>query len=311
MKIAYAVVNEHYLPYAYVTRESFLRHNSTYNFIIFLHGPVNDRTVIGGGIMVAEEFLGAEKSAKLNPSYSIFERSCALKTILGAEIISKYPECTRIVYLDSDLFFTDRLADSISNDNTSSIFLTPHTFKPILNKTYLNDLYILSSGVFNAGYFELNVTSESRDILDFLNTYMFTFCNSRKGLYPTLFVDQMFYDLIPIYFDNYRKIEHPGYNVSFHNLHERCLNKSVNGWEVDGGKRLIFFHFSGLNFTSDDRFSKYYDFDFISLYPDLASLRSEYAELLIKYNYKIVKTSSEYSNRVLNLISSIKNKLSI
>lgn len=311
MKIAYAVVNEHYLPFAYVTRESFLRHNPGYHFMIFLHGRVNDRCVFDDTILDAEEFLGPDKCSRLNPNYSIFEKSCALKTILGEEIINRNENCTRIVYMDSDLYFTSELDNKINADNISSIFITPHTFKPVLDIPYINDLYILSSGVFNAGYYEFNVTEESRNILKFLNQYMYTFCQCRKSPHSSLFVDQIFYDLIPVYFEHYRNIDHPGYNVSFHNLHERGLRKTENDWQVDSGEKLVFFHFSGLNFNSDSRFSKYYNFDFKSHYPDLAALRREYIELLVKYNYTFDKKPSGYLASGLNFMLAVKNKFRV
>jgi hypothetical protein len=290
MKIAFAIVNEIYLPYAFATRESFLRHNLDYNFCIFVHGKIVDSSILSDNIISVENYIGKRKYNSLNSTYSIFERSCALKTIIAAEIAIKNEYFTKIVYLDSDLFFVNQLSESVEEDFTSSIFLTPHTFSPVIGVSYINDLFILSSGVFNAGFFEINNTDESKRILEFLNEYMYDYCTLRRGAYPTVFVDQMFLDLIPAYFENYRIIKHEGYNMSFHNLHERGLRKNSDIWQSENASSLIFFHFSGIDFEHSERCSKYYDFNFYEQFPDLKILVLEYYEMLVKYNVVFSKS---------------------
>ena len=305
MKIAFAIVNESYLPYAFATRDSFIKHNSNYEFYIFIHGTISEGCKLTGNIISVKEYIGEKKYNSLNPSYSVFERSCALKTIIASEIANQNIEFTKIIYVDSDLYFVHPLSESIENDLSSSIFLTPHTFSPVIGVPYINDLFILSSGVFNAGFFEINNTEESKKALDFLNEYMYEFCTFRRGTYPTVFVDQMYLDLIPAYFENYRMIKHEGYNMSFHNLHERGLKNDSGNWQSDRGTNLIFFHFSGVDFEQSERCSKYYDFNFYEKYPDLKMLVQEYYDLLLKHNI-VFPQKPRGLNKILKKIKFLK-----
>ena len=291
MKIAFAIVNEAYLGSAFATRESFLKYNLEYEFYIFIHGAVSQKKIFQKNILSVKNYIGELKYNKLNPSYSIFERSCALKTIIASEIADKNPSFTKIIYLDSDLYFVNKLSESNENDCISSIFLTPHSFSPITNVPYLNDLTILSSGIFNAGFFEINNTEESKEILNFLNKYMYNYCTLRRGVYPSIFVDQIYFDIIPVYFEKYKIIKHEGYNLSFHNLHERGLNIVSENWQTDMGTNLIFFHFTGIDFDKKDNCSKYYDFNFYTKYPNLEKLVHEYYDLLNKFSKKSKKTN--------------------
>ncbi len=305
MKIAFAIVNDVYLPYAFATKESFLSHNSDFIFYIFVHGSITDPNMLSENILSVNQYIGPRKYNRLNPTYSVFERSCALKTIVAAEIANRNKEFKKIVYVDSDLFFVNQLSPSVEEDFTSSIFLTPHTFSPVIGVPYLNDLFILSSGVYNAGFFEINNTEESKKALDFLNEYMYEFCTFRRGTYPTVFVDQMYLDLIPAYFENYKMIRHEGYNMSFHNLHERGLKNNSGIWQSDNGMKLIFFHFSGVDFDHSKRCSKYYDFNFYEKYPDLKELVLEYYALLQKHNIVFPQQPSGFK-KILNKIKSYK-----
>ena len=102
-------------------------------------------------------------------------------------------------------------------------------------------------------------------------------------------------------FENYKIIKHEGYNMSFHNLHERGLKNSFDTWQSNNGTELVFFHFSGVDFDHSEKCSKYYDFNFYEKYPDLKMLVLEYRDHLVK-NHIIFPKKLSGLNKIINKI---------
>ena len=61
---------------------------------------------------------------------------------------------------------------------------------------------------------------------------------------PSLFVDQLWLNLVPTHFSDVKISYHPGANVSFWNLWERQVSSDPEGRILINGEPLIFVHFA-------------------------------------------------------------------
>ena len=65
--------------------------------------------------------------------------------------------------------------------------------------------------------------------------------DSKRGM----FAEQLWLNLVLLYFEKVHVIKHLGCNEAFWNLHERRLTKLAGKYYVNKTYPLIFFHFSG------------------------------------------------------------------
>jgi hypothetical protein len=153
--------------------------------------------------------------------------------------------------------------------------LTPHvTEKMNLDFFSVNETNFLNTGIYNAGFFILNIC---QDVLDFLNWWKlrllhFCFVQLERGL----FVDQIWLNLVPLYFPNIFVLNNKGFNVAHWNLHERKISFSGNNYFVNEKIPLIFFHFSGLDVNDFNKISKYQNRFTIEERQDLLKLFTDY-----------------------------------
>jgi hypothetical protein len=99
-----------------------------------------------------------------------------------------------------------------------------------------------------------------------------------------LFVDQLWANLIPAYFDKVSIDKYPGYNMAHWNLHERVLSKTEAGYMVNN-QPLIFYHFSHYSPTHPGEIAAFHTrFNFNSR-PDLVSIYDTYKEGLLGAKY--------------------------
>ena len=62
-----------------------------------------------------------------------------------------------------------------------------------------------------------------------------------------LFVDQIWLNYAPLYYDRVFIIRHLGYNIAYWNFHERSIEQMGGRWFVNKKFPLKFFHFSGIH----------------------------------------------------------------
>jgi glycosyltransferase involved in cell wall biosynthesis len=90
---------------------------------------------------------------------------------------------------------------------------------------------------------------------------------------------------VPGFFKDVHILTEPGYNVAYWNLHERRVDLSADGLQVNG-QPLYFFHFSGIQLNSLDRVSKYQNRFNLGDLGETASLFHQYRELLMDAGYE-------------------------
>jgi hypothetical protein len=118
-----------------------------------------------------------------------------------------------------------------------------------------------------------------------------------------MYVDQLWINHVPIYFDRVFVTKHLGLNCAYWNLHERHFSIKNNCYLVNEKFELLFFHFSALNIYDTNNISKSQNRYNLVERTDLVSLVTEYAKKLID-----VKADGSYNVRCVYSAKSILQK---
>lgn len=219
-------------------------------------------------------------------SYSIVELLTATKPFYIGWLFNNYG-AEKIVYLDPDIMvfqpFT-RLEDSLEKFD---IVLTPHFTTPI-NDAYLpTELHVMQTGIYNLGFIAVKHSENTVNMLKWWQSRLKNQC--LIDLSRGLFVDQLWANLIPAYFDKVLIEKYPGYNVAHWNIHERYLTNSADGYLVNGIP-LVFFHFSHFSPVHADTMAAHHNRFSFKERPDLIEIFQLYKSNLLQYHYKEFKT---------------------
>jgi hypothetical protein len=295
MKAAFTVITPDYVSYAKTLGDSVIKYNRDYIFFICLIGEKDDlNSVLTLGnltVLESSELEDAVSIQSMQAKYTLFELSCALKPYF-AEHILKNKTITRLKYLDSDIMLFNTFDKDLEANTTASIFLTPHFFLPVdpSESSTTNDITLLKSGIFNAGYFEVANTKVASDFLNWWKNRLADYCYYYKSSFPQVFVDQSWLNLVPIYFNETFIVDNLGYNTSFYNLHERRLSVSDGCYFVNQLVPLVFFHFTGYKYYNVEQASIHNPKYTFSNTPFLKSICDDYKNHLLEN--KVQSTSS-------------------
>ena len=293
MKAAFTVVTNNYISYAKTLGDSVRRHNPEYTFFICLIGKKTDLNsyvdLSDFSLIEINELNDTAIIGSMQSRYSVFELSCALKPYF-AEHILKNKFINRLKYIDSDIMLFNSFDPIIESNVTSAVFLTPHFFCPVnpSEGNVTNDAVVLKSGIYNAGYFEVNNSESSFCFLDWWKERLFNWSYLYKYPFEQINADQSWLNLVPVYFKDVAIIDHLGYNASFYNLHEREISNANKTYLINKNTPLIFFHFTGY---------KYYQHEKVSIHnpkynyentPFLESICNEYRDALIENSIEII-----------------------
>ena len=270
---------------------SFLAHNPGYSFFIGLIDPPDDsiRQWYQGYKVINCTEIGLDHLDEMAKRYTISELSCALKSYFCAYVLRTEPSATEILYLDSDLFVYSSFADVEALHNSYDILLTPHIISPLVfDGKQPDELAYLATGTYNGGFFSIKVTDNSKRFIEWWCNRMRYYCFYQLG--KGLFVDQKWLNLVPVFFEKVHIIMHPGYNVSYWNLHERHIKQNGDAFMVNGNHPLVFFHYSSINLKEGILFYKQQDRFTEDSFPLIKELFMGYRSFVFKEGYE--KTSS-------------------
>jgi hypothetical protein len=183
-------------------------------------------------------------------SHSIVELCTAVKGPAAQYCLAR-SDCDRVIYFDPDMVVFDRFAELEQALTEASIVLTPHQSEPEADYEAVmdNEMASLKHGVFNMGFFGIAATSEGRRFADWWSERLKHFCldDIERGL----FTDQKWANLIPCFFDDYRVLRSPAFNVATWNITTRRVEGTLEAGVTVNGESLGFYHFSG--FDSGDQ----------------------------------------------------------
>lgn len=287
MKIAFTICSNNYLAQARILCDSLLGHNPEYKMIIGLCDkkiPEIDYDVFGDVEIIPVEDISIYEFNQIVEKYDIVELNTSIKPSFFKFFINKYKELESIIYFDPDIQVFNSLSILHDYMKKDDILLTPHIFKPIPVDDYKpTENLFLNYGIYNLGFIALNPKSDI--VAQFLNwweerTLKIGYSRVSDGL----FVDQLWINLVPLFFDKVKILPEYGFNVAPWNLHERSVsfNKESEYCMMDGTD-FYFFHFSNYNYLNPFLLSKYYDrYSIADASPDILNLYAQYHQKLVQ-----------------------------
>ena len=229
MKIIFTICSNNYLAQAKALGDSILQTNPDYHFFIglvdTLSPEINYEIEIGHPIILINE-LNILDFDSLWKKYNIIELNTCVKPFYLEYFTKKYPDLTHLMYFDPDTFIFGSLADIETElNNNKEIILTPHILSPIpLDDKSPSENIFLNYGIYNLGFIGIKNPKNNLSFFKWWGerTYKIGYNKVAQGL----FVDQLWMNLTPLYFDNTVISKNFGLNMAPWNLHERFITKS-------------------------------------------------------------------------------------
>lgn len=317
MKIAFTICSNNYLAQAKILGDSLLQKDSNYKFVIGLCDELSeeiDYTFFKNIEIIPVAKINIYCFEEIIKKYHIVELNTSIKPSFFKYFIEKYDDLESLIYFDPDIQIFNDLSPIEEFLKVSDILLTPHILKPIpIDNLEPAENTFLNFGIYNLGFIALNPKSKnSKKLLDWWEerTLKIGFDRVCDGL----FVDQLWINLVPLFFDKVKIVRELGFNVAPWNLHERNNIKSIEqGYLMGDNSKLIFYHFSSYNYETPNILSKYYNrYDNILLSNDIHKLYTQYHEkLIINKIDKFSKIKCFYLKEEIVKIEKRKNILTI
>lgn len=230
--------------------------------------PVDEINIAGLEVMAAK--------------YTIVELLTSVKPFYVEWLFDHFTEAESIVYLDPDIKLFQPLTRLLEALQKYDIVLTPHYTAPINDNCLPTELHVMQTGVFNLGFIAVKRSGNTKAMLHWWQSRLKDQC--LIDLARGLFVDQLWANLIPVYFDKVLIERYPGYNMAHWNLHERTLEKRNGEWFVNN-QPLVFYHFSHYNPANPEVIAAHHTRYNFTTRPDLAEIYQDYRESLIRHHY--------------------------
>lgn len=262
MKIVFTICSNNYLAQARAFKKSCLKHNKDYIFYLGLVDRLKegvDYSWIDKNNIIPVEEIGIVNFDGLWKTMDIVEFNTCVKPSYFRYFLNRLPTTEVIFYFDPDIFVYDSFADLEEEFKKHDILLTPHIVTPIpLDGIVPQENLFLNHGLYNLGFLGLKVnTVNSQKLLVWWEERCLKlgYNQPQNGL----FVDQLWMNLVPLYFERVGILKRYGYNMGPWNLHERKVKVYKNEEVIlNDDKSLVFYHFSSYSFKQPDILSKFY-----------------------------------------------------
>jgi hypothetical protein len=154
----------------------------------------------------------------------------------------------RVMYLDPDLMFFSSLRPTWDRFDHADILLTPHFLDPCEAESIEQEILYLQIGTFNLGFLGLADTPNVRRFLDWWQPRCWRYNCDTPG--QGVFTDQQWFNLVPGMFPRVEILEDPGLNVNYYRIRHRKICIDGDGFRLDDGSPLVFFHFHKFRLSS-------------------------------------------------------------
>jgi len=272
---AFTIIASNYIQQASILIDSYHKFHPDHNFfLIFIDDKkknVKDATSIN-----ASEINNIHNLNEIRFKYDITEYSTCLKPYVAEYILIKY-KSEKILYIDPDICFYNKIDFIIKKLDAYECVLIPHITKPYEDKLNPTETDISKVGFYNLGFAAFKNNKNTIKFLHWWQDKLNLFCYNNPE--EDMFTDQKWMDFAPSYLDTY-VIREKGYDVAYWNLHEYIGIFPVS--------KIIFFHFSG--FVLND--------DYISKYQNRFKLKDikEYKLLFDEYSQKMRSSTTQIVN---------------
>jgi len=284
MNIAFTLCSINYLAQAKTLYGSMQKSNPSWHFIIGLVDKnVNnvDLSFLGCEVLEVEK-IGIDGFEDMVESYSIVEFLTSVKPFYFSYLFNIRPEAEKIAYFDPDIMVFEPLTDLENKLDVNDIVLTPHFTVPITDSLMPTEKHVFDTGVFNLGFLAVKRSENTLNMLKWWERKLRYECI--LDLSRGYFVDQLWMNVVPTYFDKVLIDKYPGYNMAHWNLHERTLTETANGYEVNGVP-LVFYHFSHYHPGRPAEIAAYHNRYTFESRPDLQKIFKNYTDNLLANKY--------------------------
>jgi hypothetical protein len=254
MNIAFTICSNNYLSHAKTLCDSIIENNSGYQTYIILCDKQSanvDYSFFYPSHLIMLEDLLIENMAELLARYSILEMNTSIKPAVFRYLYSKHPGLESLIYLDPDIMVFGNLHEISNEFPVADILITPHITQPLpLDGLVTDENKFLLYGLYNLGFIATGRWNSNID--NFLIWWQQrTFEQGYYDLSKGLFVDQLWINLAPLFFERVKVMGNKGWNVGPWNMQERLIvDKKNDVYILADGSRLLFFHFSSYKFNN-------------------------------------------------------------
>ncbi len=311
MILTYTVCSANYLGQAKALYFSMLTKNPKTNLVLGLVDELSENEKIAFNLpfeVIELSKIPKSDIVELSQKYTMHELTCACKPIVGNYLISRNKEITELRYFDTDMLVFNDLGIISDELSDHSILITPHFWTPIIDKKHQQERDFLNSGLYNAGFFALNIDDNSKKMMQWWEQKTRNEGYLRYDL--GLGSDQLWFNFIPLFFEKVKISRNLGLNVGYWNLHEREVSFSENLFKINQITPLYFYHYSGFSLQTPNIISKHQDRFNFENYSALKLLFEIYQTSILENQPKNYQNRfSVYDHKKLNStsFSSLKN----
>jgi hypothetical protein len=250
-----------------------------YLFLADVKNKTIDYSQFGFAEVVLLEDLQIPNLQWMKENYSIVELNTAIKPFAFSYLFQK-TDADSLYYFDPDIYVYQPLSQFKSLWEAGSVLLTPHILTAIpIDEKFPGENLFLNHGIYNLGFLALKKDKVAFNLLKWWSDRLAEKCII--DLAEGYFVDQLWFNLVPILFKSVVITDHLGCNVAYWNLHERSISQTGGTYVVNNSLPLMFYHFSGIDSDLEQiHYHEKYRFNF----DDQPSLRTLYKEYLEAVN---------------------------
>lgn len=302
MSVAFTICSNNYIGQANALKKSYLYHNPKDTFVFVVidkpSGQINYDELQPATLIFIEDITSISIEPLLD-RYDIIELNTCVKPSVFKFLISQFPNIQKIYYLDPDLFFYNSLKECNDLLETKSIVLTPHILSKIKRDKFApSENTFLNFGIYNLGF--LGINTKHKDAIKMLDWWEYrTLNHGYIDLAKGYFVDQLWMNFAPLFYNDVHILKSFNYNMAPWNLHERTiLKKEEDKWILNDNSTLVFYHFSKISENESD-VSRVYNRYSLGDLPQLKVLYSEYKKALQDahfYKYKSIPIAFKISS---------------
>lgn len=291
--IVFTICSNNYLPMARILGESIQRVDPRVRFIIGLidlPDPTVNYDAFASFEILPVHQIDVPDLEGMAQRYSIVELNTAAKPFYFHYLFQRHADekGLKICYIDPDIAVYSSLQPVEEALESSTVMLTPHALIPIdLDDKHPGENTFLNFGIYNLGFCGMRRSKTADEVLKWWSERLINHC--RIDVKNGIFVDQLWMNLVPIFFEDIHISKHPGLNVAYWNFHERRIEKRGEIWYVNERWPLVFFHFSDLSVDNPDLVTKTPTRITLKERPESIPLFHEYRTKLIDYEIERFK----------------------
>jgi hypothetical protein len=276
--LVFTICSVNYLAQAKVLAESLKLTNPNYQFHIglcdALEGRDIDQNLLRGLSIIEVDKIGIEGFDEMCDRYDITELNTAVKPFYF-DFFLRTQEIDKVFYIDPDIEIFDTFKGIEDRLDSANIVLTPHFYTPIIDNFTRTEQEMFVNGIYNLGFLAVKRSDTVKEFLKWWSTKLRSECymDIEKGM----FVDQLYCNMVPLYYDNVFIEKNPGYNIAYWNLHERTITEKY-GKYYSNKEPLIFYHYSGMNASDPINISRWQNRFDLKKRPDLVPLFDSYRQ---------------------------------